>query len=738
MKKITTRNGNPVKFRHRHPHFIRLVKLTTVVVSTSAVLSLAYIYDATKDPIALSTEMLTSPSVNSTMYDSEGDVVWKNNVYAQKYIEYKDIPQTYIDFLLATEDAEFFEQMYGISLKGFFNGVYSKILHTLGKEVTVRGGSTIEQQLVKMSTEAYDNRTIKQKFREMETAYRLTKTYSKEKILELYVNKMELGENSVGANTVAYTYYGQTLSEIAKDTSAVGLSKLAIIAGLGQAPTEYNLYDHPDSAEERRKSVVQSAYDQGKITKKQVKEILAVSITEGLKERYWQNNEVLEKTITNNAFVTGALEELEKQGYDPYSQSIEIYTSLDSSKNAEVKNVMDNEGIYQPLDTSIGRTDIQQSASTIIDNKTGKIVSQYGGRDQNEPLGLNRATQESRSSGSIIKPFLSYAPAIEYLGQGSGYLLDSSNYKYAGTDVVATNYGGYVYGIVPMYKALRLSLNTPAIRELDENIGSDRAKIMMKNLGLDVKESYGGQDALGLNVSTAQLAGAMSALGNMGQYQEPSYINYIVTKDGKVDFTYPKTQAMHESTAYILLKILEGVTKQGGSALNASIPEYAGYATKTGTVGYANDGTYRPDYASSDGWIGGTTKSYSIVVWTGYDSPNVAGHWLDESNNAKYSIYTTLMKSFNNGKDTSDWSMPSGVTGNGEILTPSETHDAVLTYKTLFSKEEQILPEDVSVPEINGGKIDPNLETNWEKEKTQIDKTTPEEYAEKNKIYTGE
>lgn len=740
MKKLTTRAGNPVKFRHRHPHFVRLVKLTTVVVSTTAVLSIAYVREATKEPIALSTEMLTSPSVSSTMYDTAGNVIWKNNVYAQRYVEYKDIPKEYIDFLLATEDAEFFEQEYGISLKGFLNGVSSKAMNMLGKDVSVRGGSTIEQQLVKMSSDAYENRTISQKFREMETAYRLTKTYSKEKILELYVNKMELGENSVGANTVAYTYYGQTLKEIAEDKTAVGLSKLAIIAGLGQAPTTYNLYDNPENAEGRRRDVVQSAYNEGKLTKKQAEEILKIPIQEGLKERYWQNNEVMEQTIAHNAFVVGTLDELKEQGFDPYSQSMEIHTSLDSEKDNEVRAVMDNDGIYQPLDDSIGRTSLQQSATTVVDNTTGKIVAQFGGRHQTEPLGLNRASQQTRSSGSIIKPFLSYAPAIEYLGQGSGYSLDSSNYQYAGTNIIARNYGGYVYGNVPMYRALRLSLNTTAIRELDQNIGSDRAKTMLKNLGLDVKDYYGGQDALGLHVSTEQIAGAMSALANYGMYQKPSHINYIATKEGRVDFSYPKTQAMHDSTAYILLKILEGVTKSGGSALKADIPEYQGYATKTGTVGYdGNDGIPRPDLVASDVWIGGTTKNYAIVVWSGYDSPNLQGHWVEESNNAKYAIYNALTRYFNNGRDVSDWNQPSTVSGSGgDVYTPTATYEPVNTYKPLFSKDEKPKSSSVEAPKIDGEKTNPNLEKEWEAEKAKIDKTTPSEFAENNKIYTGE
>lgn len=736
--KLETKRGNPVKFRHRHPYLVGLTKLGIVVVSSATIFGLAYVRDVTKEPINLTTKMLTTPTVTSVMYDNQGKEIWRNNVYSQRYVEYKDIPTEYINFLLDTEDAEFYQEEYGFNVKALLSAFKSWALRKLGKDVPLRGGSTIEQQLIKLSTDGLNDRTIKRKIQEIETAYRLDKTYGKNKILELYVNKIELGENSIGVGTVAHTYYGQSLSDIAKDKSPKGMSKLAIIAGLGQAPSECNLYDNPKKVEKRRKDVIQSAYDRGHLTKKQVKDILAVPVTEGLKERYWQNNELINSTINHNGFVTATLEELSEQGYNPYKQSMEIHTTLDSDKDSEVKEIMEDDSVYQPEDTSIGRVDLQQSASTTIDVKTGKVVAQFGGRKQKEALGLNRATQTTRSSGSIIKPFLSYAPAIEYMGHGSGTALDSSNYKYKGTNFVAGNYGGYQYGIVSMSKALRLSLNTPAIRELDDVVGSDRAKVMMKNLGMDVKENYGGSDALGLDVSTQQIANGMSTLANFGQYQKASHINFIITKSGKIEFNYPKTQAMHDSTAYILLSMMQGVTKEGGSAPEADIPEYIGYASKTGTVGYDDsDGIDRPEWVASDTWIGGTTKNYAIAIWTGYDSPNKQGNWVDKEDKAKTKLYLSLTKFFNNGLDVSNWGKPNTVRGSGDSIFPTSLYEPVDTFKNLTEKSEE-KRNPVASPKIEGGKIDPNLESDWEKEKMKGKIQSVEEYINENKIYAGD
>ena len=123
--KLETKQGNPVKFRHRHPYLVGLTKLGIVVVSSATIFGLAYVRDATKEPINLTTKMLTTPTVTSVMYDNHGKEIWRNNVYSQRYVEYKDIPKEYATFLLDTEDAEFYQEEYGFNVKALLSAFKS-------------------------------------------------------------------------------------------------------------------------------------------------------------------------------------------------------------------------------------------------------------------------------------------------------------------------------------------------------------------------------------------------------------------------------------------------------------------------------------------------------------------------------------------------------------------------------------------------------------------------------------
>lgn len=180
-----------------------------------------------------------------------------------------------------------------------------------------------------------------------------------------------------------------------------------------------------------------------------------------------------------------------------------------------------------------------------------------------------------------------------------------------------------------MKEALWQSYNTPAIRLLDQHTGSNRAKKFISGLNMDVKSSYGGGDALGLDVSTQDIASAFSAVANGGEYQKASYIKKIKFADNSIkNVNYDKKRAMRKSTSYILLKMMEGVPYENKDAKEAKIKEFKGHAMKTGSVAYDDQMQAKlPDFAAKDGWVGGTTKNISVTLWTGYDSPNKPGHY---------------------------------------------------------------------------------------------------------------
>ena len=230
----------------QHVKRILLALVFLFFVGTSAATYIVHKY--TKNLPTITKRSLTSDA-SSNMYASNGKLIWSSAVNKRIYVKYKDIPQDYINLLLSTEDRGFYQDR-GISPKGLINAglSYAKEKAHLGQ---ARGGSSIEQQLIKLSvfSTSVKDRNVKRKIKEMFLAQQLDHNYSKNKILEMYINKIYLGEGSYGAQTIAKTYYNKTLKQL-------NLSQLAIIAGLGQAGSYYNLYDNPNAVKIRRNQVL--------------------------------------------------------------------------------------------------------------------------------------------------------------------------------------------------------------------------------------------------------------------------------------------------------------------------------------------------------------------------------------------------------------------------------------------------------------------------------------------------
>lgn len=634
--------------------FKRLLIFTVVAFGIAGLVGLGYIYNTLQSVPKVDVTKFEIKG-NSNMYANDGSLIWSDTERRRDYIQYKDIPKDYVNLLTAVEDNDYFEHG-GFSIKGTLNAVRSTIKEKVFKSGNSRGGSTLTQQLIKNQVFSQDakDRTVTRKIKEIWLSMQLEANYSKEQIFEWYVNSIELGERSFGANTISLTYFGKPISEL-NTGSDEDLSKLAIIAGLGQAPSTYNLYDNPEAVDERRYEVLLSAVKHGKMTQEQMDRINKIPVTDGLKERFWRDEVVLESMTKYSAHITAALKQVKQLGYDIEKTPLQIYTTLDKDATDKLQSIVDNAPDL--------RTDEQQVAATVIDNETGHVIAQVGGRYQNEPMSLNRAIQQNRSTGSSIKPLLDYAPAIEYLGYGTQTKISGAAYQYPGTNSIAYNYGGSVYGMTDIQTALRLSLNTTANRLLDEHIGSRLAKkFMSKMKDLDVKDSYGGSDALGLDMSTADLASGYAALARYGSYQQAQYVTALGFSDGsKKEIKFERTQAMLPSTAYILLKILEGVPKY--SAQGAEIPEMA-VAMKTGTVAYAK---WMPDHAASDVWIAATTKSITTAIWSGYDIPEENHVW--DNADTRHALVKQIMRTFTSGRDTSEWSIPENVVQNGSGLS---------------------------------------------------------------------
>lgn len=618
-----------------------------------------YIHHETKNLPTITKQTLRSDA-SSNMYSANGHLIWSSAVNKRVYVKYKDLPKNYINLLLSTEDRTFFQDS-ALNGKGLLNAGISflKSKFNLG---AARGGSTLEQQLIKLSvfsTSAKD-RNINRKIKEAFLAEQLDHNYTKKQILEMYVNKIYLGEGCYGAQTIAKTYWDKPLNKL-------NLSQLAIVVGIGQAGSYYNLYDRPNVTKIRRNQVLKAALANHKITKSQYNDALNTPIRQGLKKRYWQGKrlEPVEKRYAS--FINSTLMELTNAGYDLTKTPLQIHTSLDE----KISNIVNTTFNKHP---EFYQNKRQQAAITIANPKTGHIIAQNGGRFSHSIVGLNRATMKNRSTGSAIKPINEYGPALQYLGWNTDYMLNSGPYHYAGTNVTATNFGGASYGMVTMRRAIVESLNTPAIRTLDA-VGPLRAKTFAGKLGITQKAPIAGSYALGMNASTEQMAMAYASFANGGVYKHPEYINYLIFPDfSRKNLNNKGHRAMSKATAYVMTNMLKDVINDSDGTLHAGKVLGIHMAAKTGTVAYPY-GAHVPDDSAMDFWTCGYTKSLSIALWEGYDNPMKKNSFLWDMNSIKLRgrLWRYLVKHITKGRDNSDWSRPKGVAGYGTNLSVVHT-----------------------------------------------------------------
>lgn len=618
-----------------------------------------YIQHETKNLPTITKQTLRSDA-SSNMYSANGHLIWSSAVNKRVYVKYKDLPKNYINLLLSTEDRTFFQDS-ALNGKGLLNAGISFVKSKLHLGAA-RGGSTIEQQLIKLSifSTSEKDRNVNRKIKEAFLAEQLEHNYTKKQILEMYVNKIYLGEGCYGAQTLAKTYWDKPLNKL-------NLSQLAIVVGLGQAGSYYNLYDRPNVVKIRRDQVLKAALANHKISTSQYYDALNTPIQQGLKKRYWQGKrlEPVEKRYAS--FINATLMELTNTGYDLTKTPLQIHTSLDEKMNNIVNTIFNKHPEFY-------QNKRQQAAITIANPKTGHIIAQNGGRFSHSIVGLNRAISQNRSTGSSIKPINDYGPALQYLGWNTGYLLNSGPYHYAGTNVTATNFGGASYGMVTMRRAIVESMNTPAIRTLDA-VGPLRAKTFAGKLDITQKAPIAGSSALGMNASTEQMAMAYAAFANGGVYKHPEYINYLIFPDfSRKNLTNKGHTAMSKATAYVMTSMLKGVINDSAGTLHAGKVSGIHMAAKTGTVAYPY-GSKVPDDSAMDFWTCGYTKSLSIALWEGYDHPMKKNSFLWDMNSIKLRgrLWRYLVTRITKGRDNSDWSRPKGVAGYGTNLSVEHT-----------------------------------------------------------------
>ncbi|WP_299094133.1 PBP1A family penicillin-binding protein [uncultured Metabacillus sp.] len=644
-------------------------------------------------------------SFSSIIYDMNGNEITEFGQVKRTYVPYDDIPKVLKEAVLATEDARFYEHN-GIDIIRLGGALVANVQEGFGAE----GASTITQQVIKNSLLTTD-KTISRKVQEIWLAFQLEQKYSKQEILEMYLNKIYFPGNVYGVAQAAESFYGKELSELE-------LHEAAMIAGMPQSPNNYNPRTNPENAEKRRNIVLSLMAQHGFITEAEADEAKKIPVQSTVIEP-------TEKANSYHAFVEEVIEEVkEKTDIDAGSAGLKIYTTLDPIAQETVEDVLNGDSIDFPDDK-------MQAGITLLDTKTGEIRAIGGGR--NQPVGgYNYATDTRRQPGSTIKPVLDYAPAIEHLKWSTYKQLDDQPYTYSdGTPI--NNWDRDYMGQMSIRDALAYSRNIPALKALQE-VGLEKAQEFAQGLGIPLPEIYEPYAIGGFShgVSPLQMAGAFSAFGNNGIFIEPHAVKKIVLSDGtEIDLAPEPEEAMSDYTAFMITDMMKSVIEYGtGKSVQISGVNIAG---KTGTTNFSAEDKEKydvPSGAAKDAWFVGYNPNYTAAVWTGYnisqDSDKV--YLTSEDQKLARAMFKGVFSEIASG-DTSDFEQPDSVVkkyiekGSKEPVLASEfTPDNMVTEEyfvkgTAPKKESKkyvkVKPDKPSSLSVNYDQVTNSISLNW-------------------------
>ncbi len=535
----------------------------------------------------------------SIFYDNTEEKFAETGEERREKITYEDLPQVFVDALVATEDSRFFEHN-GFDAPRFLKASAGQLLGNS----SAGGASTISMQVIKNSmTSSTDSgiQGIIRKFTDIYLAvFKLEKNYTKEQIIEFYVNNHGLGGMVYGVEEAAQTYFGKSASDL-------NLSEAATLAGMFQAPTYYKPDVNPENAEKRRKTVLYLMVRHGYITQEQADIANSIPV----------KDLVVEQTASSDPYqgyldtVTQELDEM--YDIDPTETPVEVYTNLDKDKQNAVNSVFNGQS-YTWIDDRV------QAGVTVLDSETGEIQAIGAGR--NRAAGTwNFAVDNKRQPGSTAKPLFDYGPGIEYNNWSTYTLFDDAPYSYSNGQSIKNWDNGY-FGTITLRRALSTSRNIPALKAFQQ---VDNKKIIqfVESLGIKPEVENGkiheahSIGAFSPGVSSLEMAGAYAAFSNGGYYTKPHTIQKIVIRDtGEViEFDGEKTKVMSDATAFMISNVLEDVSLTGGTPSNV--------AAKTGTTNY-DDETMEaynlPSDAIRDSWVVGYSTKTVIALWYGYDT----------------------------------------------------------------------------------------------------------------------
>ena len=588
------------KRRRRIMNAVLILLLTFAIIGVVGFCAFIIYIKSVADPKFKTSKLNTSEI--SILYDKDDRPFAELGSEQREKVTYDELPQVLVDAIIATEDSRYYSHN-GFDTPRFIRAALGQII---GKS-DAGGASTLSMQVVKNSfTDAKATSGIGGVIRKFEdiylAVYKLEKKYTKEEIIEYYVNNHFLGGNIYGVEEASQAYFGKSVSDL-------NLSEAATIAGMFKSPNYYRPTVNPKNATARRSTVLYLMEKHGYITSEEADLADAIPMEQ-------LTNATATQESPYQGYIDMVVEEIkDTYGVNPYTTSLKVYTTLDRSKQDAVDRVMNGQSSFQFADDQI------DTGVAVLDVKTGAIQAVAAGRHRQEGASMwNNATDIRRQPGSSAKPLFDYGPGIEYNNWSTATSFVDAPYTYSNGQRI-NNWDNSYMGTMTLRQALSKSRNIPALKAFQQ---VDKKKIIefVTNLGIEPEIENGTiheAHSIGAftGVSPLQMAGAYAAFANGGYYNTPYSVRKIEyrlsgeTEEHKSD----EKKVMSDATAFMITSVLQDVKLNGNGGTPYNV------AVKTGTTNYDDATKARYGLAADairDSWAVGYSTKTVVAMWVGY------------------------------------------------------------------------------------------------------------------------